>query len=233
MTDPLKSDNRLLQNMRNEVSPEATPFLQFLTDNVKTIASVIVGLVLIVAAVVFYQWKEAENKAEAQAKISAVIVSTEGAGRIKALEALIPEMPADLVASIYLEIAYTAEQAQDNAKAAETWAKLYALTSDHPLKIAAAVGRANALLAMNKNSEALLVLEAVLALPEYAGNKTASGMVAQAQTSLAIAAARVGDLQKSKAAYEALLPEATGLEKDFLSRQINALDKKLAEQAPK
>lgn len=233
MTDPLRPDNRLLQNMRSEVSPEATPLLQFLTDNVKTIASVIVGLVLIVAAVVLYQWKEAENKAEAQSKIAAVILSTEGAGRIKALEALVPEVPAELVPSIYLEIAYTAEQAQDDAKAAETWAKLYASTSDQPLKIAAAVGRANALLAMNKNPEAIVVLEEVLALPEYADHKAASGMVAQAQMSLAIAAARVGDLQKSKAAYEALLPEATGLEKDFLSRQINMLDKKLAEQAPK
>ena len=173
------------------------------------------------------------REAEAQSKIAAVILSTEGAGRIKALEALVPEVPAELVPSIYLEIAYTAEQAQDDAKAAETWAKLYASTSDQPLKLAAAVSMANALLAMNKNPEAIVVLEEVLALPEYADHKAASGMVAQAQMSLAIAAARVGDLQKSKAAYEALLPEATGLEKDFLSRQINMLDKKLAEQAPK
>lgn len=162
MTDPLRPDNRLLQNMRSEVLPEATPLLQFLTDVVKTIASVIVGLVLIVAAVVLYQWKEAEKQGRSAAK-SQRLFCLPYSGTDQPLN-LHPEVPAELVPSIYLNLPSTVNKRKMMPKPLKPGPS-YASTSDQPLKIAAAVGRANALLAMNKNPEAIVVLEEVLALP--------------------------------------------------------------------
>lgn len=57
----VKADKRLLQALRDDVAPEATPAVQFLLDHAKAIASFVVAIVLVAVVLIGYHWNHKKN----------------------------------------------------------------------------------------------------------------------------------------------------------------------------
>ena len=214
------SEKQLLQALRDDVSPEASPALQFVLDNAKTIATVVVVGIIIAVAIIIYKWNYKKEIEKARADIAAVIVNQEGEKRIEALEKLLSEVPGELLDGLYLEMVSVAEEIQNHAKAAEFWDKIYNHTSDSALKAVAGIGKAKELAAQNQTTEAVQLLETL--------SQTADALlVPQIQMQLALLAESSGDLEKSRAAYEALLINSGEFDKVFIASQIEVLNQKI------
>ena len=214
------SEKQLLQALRDDVSPEASPALQFVLDNAKAIATVVVVGIVIAVAIIVYKWNYKKEVEKYKADVAAVMISQEGNNRIEALEKLLPEVPDELLDGVYLEIVSVAEEIKAHAKAAEFWGKIYNHTKDSSLKAVAGIGEAKELAAENKTAEAVQLLE----------NLTQSAdalLVPQVQMELALLAESAGDLQKSRAAYEALLLNSGEFDKTFIASQIEILNQKI------
>lgn len=217
---PGKADKRLLQALKEDISPEATPALQFLMDHAKTISSIVIAGVLIAVAIIVYQWNHKNNIAKAKSDVAAILVSKTGADKINALEALLPDVPSEIVAGVYLDMAYTAVGINDPVKAADAWDKVYNSANDPALKAVAGLGKAKALADQGKDAEALVILDTV-------SSTTDAAMLPQLQMEIAVLAEKSGDLQKSKAAYEALLGTVNSFDKAFIVSQIESLDQRI------
>ena len=214
------SEKQLLQALREDVSPEASPAVQFVLDNAKAIATVVVVGIIIAVAIIVYKWNYKKEIEKARTDIAAVMISQEGSKRIEALQKLLPEVPDELLDGVYLEIASGAEEIQDHKIAAEFWDKIYNHTKDSALKAVAGIGSAKELAAQNKTAEAIKLLENL--------TQTADALlVPQIQMQLAVLAQSAGDLQKSKTAYEALMLNSGEFDKTFIASQIEILNQKI------
>ena len=216
-------DKQLLQALRDDVSPEASPALQFLLDNAKAISTVVVLGIIIAVAVIIYHWNYKKNIEQAKSDIAAVLVSQQGNKRIEALENLLPEVPDQLLDGLYLEMVYTAEEIKEPAKATELWDKIYNHTQDSALKIVAGIGKAKGLAAQDKNAEALALLETL-------SQTENSALLPQVRMQLAMLAEKTGDLQKSRDTYQLLLINSGEFDKAFLTNQIELLNQKINQE---
>lgn len=221
-----KADKRLLQALKEDVAPEATPALQFMMDHAKIISTIVIGIVLIAIIGIGYQWNSKRNLEKAQADIAAVLVSNQSEKDIISnLEALIPETPSDLQIAVYNEIVLRLELLEDYPKAAEYWEKIYNQTSDSGFKIVAGFGWAKNLIAQDKLEDARSVLDKL----SQQADATILPLVEMEQ---AILAEKMGDLQRSLEIYQGVLSRNSQFNNPFIAAQIEQISNKLAKSAP-
>lgn len=221
----IKADKRLLQALKDDVAPEATPAMQFLLDHAKAITYFVIAAVLVAAVLIGYRWNHKKNIEEGQGAIAEALAKKDRAGAISALEALAPDLPSELLVGVYNEIVFRAEAGGDFAKAAAYWEKIYNETPDTSFKTVAGLGWAKSLVALSKFEEARVLLEKL-------SKESGGAMLYQVEMEQALLAEKMGDLEKSLEIYQNLLSKNTQFSKAFLATQAEELGRKLAERAP-
>lgn len=211
----------LLGSLQGEVSTEATPILQFVLDNVRAIAGIIVLLVLMVIVAGGWRWHAKNTQQTAQNELGMILVTKQGPDRIAALQTFAAKAPASVRSAAYLELAATAMLLRDYGKAAEAYAKIEGETG---LGIVSTVSEASALIESGKPAEALVLLEKIEpTAPEGVRNFIRSH--------LAVAAEAAGDYQKALSACENILATGNAPEADYLRFKVQELKARIAAKA--
>ncbi|MBQ4077072.1 MAG: tetratricopeptide repeat protein [Mailhella sp.] len=150
------------KEMQAEISPEAAPLWNFVSNHAPKIAAGVVSLVVVILAIAGWQWYVEKNLREAQGQLGRVISIQDAARRAGELEKFIAGAPSMLVTSSTLELATTAMELEDYAKAAACYEKVAAAEGDSPLGFSASMGQAQALMHAGKYAEARAIFEAVV-----------------------------------------------------------------------
>ena len=150
------------KDMQAEISPEAAPLWNFVTNHAPKIAAAVVSVVVICLAVAGWQWYEEKTLREAQGQLGRVISIQDASRRAAALEEFLAKVPSRLVNSAQLELATTAMELENFAKAAASYEKVANAEGDNPLGFAARMGQAQALMHAKKYAEARGIFESVV-----------------------------------------------------------------------
>ena len=150
------------KEMQAEISPEAAPLWNFVTNHAPKIAAGVVGIVVTCLAVAGWQWHEEKILSEAQSKLGRVISIQDANRRATALEEFLGNAPSSLVTSAQLELATTAMELENYAKAAANYEKVANTEGDNPLGFSARVSQAQALMHAGKFADARAIFETVL-----------------------------------------------------------------------
>ncbi|MBG0775637.1 MAG: tetratricopeptide repeat protein [Desulfovibrionaceae bacterium] len=177
-----------------QVNDDLSPLLKTLKRNLRPILFGVGVVVLVMGAYAGWDIWSANRHASASTELGKILVTTDGAERVKALEGLLSSAPDALRTPILLEIARAAQEQGDNVRAAKAWADVAAL-GEPALVPLAALGQAEALQGQGKSAEALTVVEAAAAnAPEAYKGVLAfrTGVLAE----------ELGDWAKARDAYE-------------------------------
>ena len=218
-----KADKRLLQALKEDIAPEATPALQFVTEHARTISGIVVGIVLIAVICIGYKWHHKSTLEAGQAEIATALQAGEAGQVIAALEAIIPNLPEELQLSAFSEIVMRAEGLTEHEKAAEYWQKIYTQASDPGYRTVAGLGLAKNWQALGKQDEAAGLLDTLSAT-------AGESLLPQVQIERAMLAERMGDYQKSLEIYQGLQNSENLYNNAFLGTQIEKLNEKLAQE---
>ncbi len=205
---------------------ELHPVLKALGKYWKPITAVVVALLVVLAGVALYKAQKKSRIADVQAKVGKVLAETKGADRLAGLEKILADGAGEAQDGVLLEIAKTALDEKDYAKAASAWEKV-ASVSGPDMRAAAMLGRASALSQSGDNAKAAAVLTKL------------EGEMPDAYSSivykqLAVAAEAAGDTEKAIQAYEKLQAESTVRNKTYFEAKIEELKAKSGkDDAPK
>ncbi len=208
---------QILNELQTEISSEAAPLLQFLTEHAIKIMLVLGLFVVAVAGVGIYNWQQQSALEEAQQELHSITLNQDTAKRMSGLESFLSTAPESLHSSVYLSLADVAMQEKNYVKAAEAYGKLATTNAQKAVGILAALNQGQALILAGKGPEALAVLEALA--PEV---PTAENTIVQ--QALAEAALLSGDTAKAKAAFEAIANATTGSESEFYHYRARTVD---------
>ncbi len=195
--NPQSQQGPLLNEIQTEVSKEAEPFLQFLTNNALKIMGILALFVLFVAGYGAYNWHQNNTLEEAQAQLSGIVLEKKGEERIAALEAFIQTAPAALHVTALLNMADSAMQDENYAQAATAYGNIVALEKDSAMGLLSALNQGQALISAGKAKEALPILEAL-------ANKVPVGQKLIIQQSIVEAAVQSQEIDKAKETLEAM-----------------------------
>ena len=168
-SDPVMGVNipQFSKEMQAEISPEAAPLWNFVTNHAPKIAAGVVGIVVVCLAVAGWQWYEEKNLREAQGQLGRVISIQDAARRSTALEEFLAKAPSALVISAQLELATTAMELEKFEVAAASYEKVANAEGSSPLGFSARMGQAQALMHAGKFLDARAIFEsALLSAPE-------------------------------------------------------------------
>lgn len=211
--------NTLLGSLQGEVGTEAAPMLQFVLDHVRTIATVVGLLVLVVVIAGGWRWYARHSFQAAQGDLGRILVTTQGADRLAALEAFVAGAPSSVRNAVLLEEAAVAMELGDNDRAAKAYAGLAG--DEGGIGIVAALSQAGALLVSGKAEEALVVLDrAEAAAPEVSRNLV--------RMQVAVAAEAAGKLDRALVACEGILASGNVAEADYLRFKVQDLKARIA-----
>ncbi len=208
---------QILNELQTEISNEAAPLLQFLTEHALKIMLILGLFVVVVAGVGVYNWQQQSALEEAQNELYSLNLEQDAAKRISALEAFLASAPESLHNSVYLNLAEVAMQEKNYEKAAEAYGSLAKNNAQMAVGVLGALNQGQALILAGKGKEALAVLEALA--PEVS---TAENTIVQ--QALAEAALLSGDTAKAKAAFEAIANATTGSESEFYHYRARTLN---------
>jgi predicted Zn-dependent protease len=147
------------------------------------------------------------------AQLGSILAQKGGVERINALEEFLQKTPAEFKPIAYFEIAFTAMNMSDYAKAAEAWkTSSELLAPNDPMLPVVGLGQASALNKGGKAAEGVAVLENLL-------NKvnTTQNVSSFIKMELAALAELAGQWEKSVALYEELALAEEGEGKNFFS----------------
>ena len=116
----------ILKEMQSEVSAEATPLLDFIIKHAALIAGALVLFVAVLAGTAGYNWYQTSAVQKAQTELTRVVMSTEGAERVKALEAFIAKAPPSIHTAALLALADAASTQDDFVTAAKAYGQVAA-----------------------------------------------------------------------------------------------------------
>ena len=151
----------LLGDLRAEVSAESAPLLQFIVTNSKAIASVVLLLLIALAGTGIWRWPASSKAEEALDTLAKTTLTTSGAERVAALEALAESSPAEFRYSVLSALARSAAEAGDLDRAAAAYGKAAQLEKGQPMGLAAELAQAGVLLRAGKGEEALKLLQSL------------------------------------------------------------------------
>lgn len=151
----------LLGDLKAEVSAESAPLLQFIVANSKAIAAGVLVLLLALAGTGVWRWHAASRAEEALDLLARTTLTTAGAERVKALEALVEASPEDFRFAALSALAHSAVEAENLDTAANAYGKAAQLAKGQPLGLASELAQAGVLLRAGKGDEALKLLQAL------------------------------------------------------------------------
>ncbi|GFK94282.1 hypothetical protein NNJEOMEG_02124 [Fundidesulfovibrio magnetotacticus] len=133
------------------------PLASFLGNNWRTLIAAVVAALLAVGGYAAYTSYAKKAKAQAENDLGAIIASKTGPERLSALEAYVKTAPASTKDAALLELARTAAEQGNHAKAAEAWNQL-ALAAPGGVKDLAVLGQASALAQAGDKAQAVKLL---------------------------------------------------------------------------
>ncbi|MDR2727481.1 MAG: tetratricopeptide repeat protein [Deltaproteobacteria bacterium] len=209
----------VMGGLQSEVSVEAAPLLQFMIKHIGVIVGIVLFLIVGIVATGAYQWHSSRSLHEARMALGKILTGgTTGADRVKALEALVQDVPASMRIGLWLEVAAAAQEAQDYAQAAVAFGRVGQLDKS-PLGFVSLMNQADMLLRTGDAAKALDVLEPlVTSAPET--------MRLTVRESVAGAAEAAGDTQKAIAMYQSMLAAGQSQDIAYYRARITALEKK-------
>ncbi|MDM8215516.1 tetratricopeptide repeat protein [Desulfovibrio piger] len=151
----------LLGDLRAEVSAESASLLQFIVTNSKAIASVVLLLLIALAGTGIWRWHASSKAEEALDTLARTTLTTSGAERVAALEALAESSPAEFRFSVLSALARSAAEAGDLDRAAAAYGKAAQLEKGQPMGLAAELAQVGVLLRAGKGEDALKLLQAL------------------------------------------------------------------------
>ena len=192
-------DPNFLETLRADVGTEATPVFQWILDHARAIAGVVVAVIIIVA--ILGGWKGYSGKQLAQARfdMGLAVVTKKGEDRLKALETLRTSAPSEMGGALLVESALTAEEMDDDSRAAALWENA-AENMTGPLSSVARLAAAGSLLSADKGGDAVSMLERLATTVE-------KPLVPLVRLQFAAAAEKAGDFERAATAYEQLAKE--------------------------
>ncbi len=212
---------QILNELQTEISSEAAPLLQFLTEHAIKIMLVLGLFVVAVGGLGVYNWQQESAMKEAQAELNTINMNADNAQRLSALEGFLAKAPESLQSSIQLSLAEVSMQEKDYNKAATAYGQLAQLNAGTAVGLLGALNQGQALILAGKGKDAVAVLEPLVA--EVPTNQNTI-----VQQALAEAALLGGDTAKAKAAFEAIANATTGTESEFYryrARNVDAANK--------
>ena len=202
MADPLRPSgpqipDSLMGEIQSEVAVEATPLLRFVIEKSRIIVSCVVVLLLVIIGVGGWQWHQSRVQRDAHLELGRILVGTEGAGRIAALETFLPSVPESMRPGVQLEIAVAAIGLEQYAKAAEAYGAVAAADPKGAMGLMAAMNQADVLQREGKYAEALAIFDAL----EKSAPESLRPSILEGQ---ALSAEQAGKLDRALAAYESI-----------------------------
>jgi predicted negative regulator of RcsB-dependent stress response len=191
------------KEMQAEISPEAAPLWNFVCNHAPKIAAGVVSIVVICLAVAGWQWYVEKQLTEARGQLGRIISVQDPARRVSQLEAFASSAPSALTLSVQLELASSAAEMKDFAKAAAAYEKVAQLDSGTPLAFAARLNQGQILLQSGDAAAARAVFSALAA--EAPANVKATLNLQSAEAALA-AGDKAGAVAALEAATAALAP---------------------------
>ena len=186
------------KEMQAEISPEAAPLWNFVSNHAPKVAAGVVSLVVVFLGVAGWQWYAEKTLREAQGQLGRVISIQDASRRAGELEKFIAGAPDKLVNSATLELATTAMELEDYAKAAASYEKVAnAEGGDEPLGFSARMGQAQALMHAGKYAEARTIFESIVLNAPANVKAVLHQMSAEAAESAGDKAGAIASLEKA------------------------------------
>ena len=145
-----------------------------------------------------------------------MVITTQGAARVAALEKFVAEAPASIRMSAWLALSDAAVAEQDFSKAALAFGKVAAADPSGAVGLLAALNEAQAQMRAGQPAQAVTILEKLESLMPEAQRQIV-------RITLAEAALLAGNAQRAKTAFEALAAASSGTEADFYRYRARSL----------
>ncbi len=209
-----------MDSLQSEVSTEASPLLQFLINNAKAIAFGIGLFILAIIGFWVYEWRQGKQTMAEQREFGAIVVTADPAARLKALDAYVAKAPASMHNAAWFAIAEAAQQTGDQQKAYAAWEQIAKI--DARLKTPATMGMARALMAQDKNKEALALLEGISGATDPYDKE-------QINRQITFLAESQGDYARAVAACDTVLNNpGANVDTNYWAQKKAALEQKIA-----
>jgi predicted negative regulator of RcsB-dependent stress response len=146
------------QKIAEEVNEQIHPLAQKIQDNLKLIALVIGGIIVIAAAVTGYRQYKSATIQDARQRLSAVLAKDQEPEKIRALQDLLGDVPGELRPGVLLELAKASMERKSYSEAATYWKRVAAETGETNTRVVATLGRAKAMRLQGKPEASLDIL---------------------------------------------------------------------------
>jgi len=204
MSDPLNPqgptlpDSGLVQELQAEVTTETAPLLMFILKNIRVLVGSILLLVFVIIGTGTWRWYTAQQTEEAQIELGRMLVRTEGAARVTALQDMLKDAPESVQIAILFELASSAIAVEQYDVAATSYGALVLRDPEGALGIMACINQIDVLLREDKALEALVLLDVL-------ERKAPEMLQVMVQETIANVAEQAGDFDRALLAYEKLL----------------------------
>lgn len=215
----------LLNELQSEVSVEAAPLLQFIIRHAGLIVLLLVLFVVALAGTAGYNWYSARAAQNAQLDLARVVMSTQGADRVAALEKFVGSAPSSIRMAAWLALSEAAMAEQNFDMAAKAFGQVAAADPAGAVGLLAALNEGQALMRAGKAVQALTILEKLESLIPEAQRQLVRITVAEA-------ALLAGNPQRAKTAFEALAAASGGTEAEFYLYRARSLEAAAQATAP-
>ncbi len=147
------------ERIQEEMSEEASPLVQAITDNIKLISVVLGGIVLLVAFITGNHYYQQYAAAEAEERMEEVLDIRDPAQRIQAIQEYLPQAPHRFQQGLRMDLAETYMRLEEYGEAAETWEEIEQNSQTRHMRTIAGLGRAKALRMDDRTGEAVALLQ--------------------------------------------------------------------------
>jgi predicted negative regulator of RcsB-dependent stress response len=202
-------------------SQDLHPFLQFIVDRIRWFVAGGLGVVLLVVAVAGWDWYQQRQFEQARTRLGEIISQNQGKDRLAALKEFRDQASSPFATGAGLLLAQEAMTQGDHQLAEATYAQL-AKGAETDLKVVASLGRATALLQLDRADEAKNVLQNVKPVTPQAYQDV---LLRQ----LAFAAESAGDPRTALEAYKDL-KEFDIQDAKLMDYKIDSLEAKIQNQ---
>lgn len=198
---------------------QASPLARFISQYWRT---AVVAVIAAVAAAGGYAWYTSSVKAakiKAENELGVIIANQTGPERLANLEAYLKKAPASTKGAALLEIARTAQDQREFAKAADAWNQL-SLSAPDGIRELAVMGHASALALAGEKAKAVKILSDFLP-------KSPKAFQPLAARQLASIAEEAQSWNEAVMAYERLKEASGGANKSYFDAKIDELKAKM------
>lgn len=145
-----------------EISREAAPLWNFVLNNAKALAGMVVALILIIIGYAGWQWRQESNLEKNQYALGRFSVMQDTPAKVAELNRFAAAAPKGILVAANLELARSAIAIQDWGQAAEAYKAILNSEKDSPTLAVTKANYASVLLQQGNATEALAQIEAAL-----------------------------------------------------------------------